>query len=826
MNLSTLTVHGFRAFPPEERTFDFDGDNAIIHGDNGTGKSSILAAVEFLLSGNLTHLSGDGTNNITVQTHAPHQHATPQECYVEGTFVTETGDTGTVRRCADNPRNLESITGNIDAETINVSQWNDDHLILTRGQLLEFIETAPYDRGEQLSRLLNLSGLRNRASGFGQIHSDIEDAVHETDSICGRLVDDIAATLELDLDHPLTDSETVQITEAVNERLTLLNGSHIDSLHNLDSAVESVDLEVASEVQDPFYQESTHNRTETLEAKIEENEGQIQESLELLSETIAEFETLETRSIHEFELFDAAGSLVTPETEECPLCGDTHEEGYLQERIRTQRDRLSKIEELREAIKDNQQQVKANVGDHLVSARELLNRLQDRINRDEHTDVSDAVGNLATLVADLEDLVAKLDEPIVDRNERGFLEIRSIDVDAILPDWETGLSALEDIDEYMKSLEPRDRITDTHSELVRIHDAWAELVEAEAELDRLRDLESEMNQVQELYAKSREETLSDLYDSIEENFNDYYTTIHPDESEIDFDFDFDGTDSVELEATHGDERDNPLAYHSEGHIDTMGLCLFLALREELDTSGADIVLLDDIVMSIDKNHRRGVVRLLAEYFGDDIQTVLATHDEVWTDQLKEQAIVPSGNVVNIADWDISTGPILSWGNWDVIQEKLDDNDPHSAAAHLRRTAEKVGRINALRLQVSLRLKDRYTLADYIYAISGRIKSIAKGAKRTLEDGSEMWEAAKQLDDTRKDLLGDFKSDELNRMIHYNRDAWGQLSAADLQEVLDHWKDIEDFLTCSDCGSMLQYSENGDWQWIHCDCRNIEIGYED
>jgi len=826
MNLTELAIHGFRAFPPEEERFEFDGDNAVILGDNGTGKSSILAAVEFLLCGNLSHLSGDGTNNIDVRTHAPHQHAEPEECYVEGTFVTEEGDTGTVRRAASDPTSLESISGNLDTDEIDVSQWNDDHLILTRGQLLNFIETAPSNRGDQLSKLLNLSGVRNRARGFGQIESEIEQEVSQTESTCSRLVGDIASSVDLDLEHPLEDSDKERIKDEVNSKLELLDAEEIDSLSELDSAMASIDLEVAGEVRDSFYQTSTQRRTEDIIASIEDNQEEIQENLRSLSEKIDEFEEMETRSIHELELFDAAGSLVTTETVECPLCGENHEEGYLQERIREQLDRLSDIEELRDEIDDLQEQLLGQVGEYYTTTSELVDQLREGIARGEHVEVHEEIEELDTLIAELDELAEALERSFIDRDERGMLEVRTIDLDEIEPSWLTGLSSLRSLHEYMDSLEPRDRFTEAHADLVRIQDAWNDLIESEEDLDQLRELRSEMDQVINLYSEAREETLGDLYSSIEDNFNDYYTTIHPDESKIDFDFDFDGTDSVELEANHGIERDSPLAYHSEGHIDTMGLCLFFALREELNTSGADIVLLDDIVMSIDKNHRRGVVRLLDEYFEDSTQAILATHDEVWADQLKEQALVPRNNVVNIANWDLSTGPILSWGNWDLIQQKLDDDEPHSAAAHLRRTAEKVGRIAALRLQVSLQFKDRYALADYIYAISGKISSIASSTKGYHPDGSVMWETAQEIDDTRSDLLGDFGLDELNGMVHYNRHEWGQLAAADLQDVLDHWRDINEFLTCSDCGSMLQYSEDGDWRWVHCDCRNIEIGYED
>ena len=43
----------------------------------------------------------------------------------------------------------------------------------------------------------------------------------------------------------------------------------------------------------------------------------------------------------------------------------------------------------------------------------------------------------------------------------------------------------------------------------------------------------------------------------------------------------------------------PHAFHSEGHQDSMGLCLYLALAERLTEGLIDLIILDDVVMSVD-----------------------------------------------------------------------------------------------------------------------------------------------------------------------------------------------------------------------------------
>lgn len=123
-------------------------------------------------------------------------------------------------------------------------------------------------------------------------------------------------------------------------------------------------------------------------------------------------------------------------------------------------------------------------------------------------------------------------------------------------------------------------------------------------------------------------------------------------------------------------------------------------------------------------------------------------------------------------------------------------------------------------------KERYGLADFIDGISGQIKTVATGAKRYHDDGTDEWETGKELDNKRSDLLGDFGLDEMNGTVHYRRDDWGQLGVEDLRDVLEQRREIDEFLHCDANGEMLHYDETSDWCWIQCDCRTIEVGFED
>ena len=58
------------------------------------------------------------------------------------------------------------------------------------------------------------------------------------------------------------------------------------------------------------------------------------------------------------------------------------------------------------------------------------------------------------------------------------------------------------------------------------------------------------------------------------------------------------------------------ALHSEGHQDSMGVCLFLALSEHLNKGLIDLITLVYAVTSVDAGHRRSFCDVLVNNFSN------------------------------------------------------------------------------------------------------------------------------------------------------------------------------------------------------------------
>ena len=70
IRVESITIREFRGI--RDLTLDFKGNNFAICGPNGTGKSGVVDALEFALTGNVSRLSGEGKGDVSLKQHAPH----------------------------------------------------------------------------------------------------------------------------------------------------------------------------------------------------------------------------------------------------------------------------------------------------------------------------------------------------------------------------------------------------------------------------------------------------------------------------------------------------------------------------------------------------------------------------------------------------------------------------------------------------------------------------------------------------------------------------------------------------------------------------------
>jgi hypothetical protein len=330
------------------------------------------------------------------------------------------------------------------------------------------------------------------------------------------------------------------------------------------------------------------------------------------------------------------------------------------------------------------------------------------------------------------------------------------------------------------------------------------------------------------FQTARDLVLNRLYEDIRERFEDLYKQLHgqdeigfsskitPDGAALNFEVDFYGRGTFP-----------PHALHSEGHQDSMGLCLYLALSEQLNKGLMNLTILDDVVMSVDADHRRELCHLLAKSFPDQ-QFIITTHDKTWANQLKTENVVKSQGLIEFYNWHIDTGPSISYEQdmWEKIMADIAMNDIPSAAHRLRRGSEQFFEesCDALHANVRYKMNNRWELGDFLPAAMGRYNELLKLAKKTSKswEDEQFFAELEEQDGIRKSVFIRSNAEiwAINPNVHYN--TWANFSKKDFIPVAEAFKDLFDIFKCNKCNGLLHLTTIGMKEAdVRCNCGKIK-----
>ena len=328
-----------------------------------------------------------------------------------------------------------------------------------------------------------------------------------------------------------------------------------------------------------------------------------------------------------------------------------------------------------------------------------------------------------------------------------------------------------------------------------------------------------------VYCDVSEAVLVKLYEEVEEEFGTYYRSINQDD-EGEFKAKFEPAEGKLglLVDFHKKGMFPPGAYHSEGHQDGMGVCLYLALMNRVLGDKFTLAVLDDVVMSVDSQHRKQFCKLLKTRF-PNTQFVITTHDQVWAKQLRSQAVVGSKSFVAFRTWSVETGPVLDEVAevWEQIEADLEKNEVPTAAGRLRRHLEYVAKelADELAAKVKFRADNGYDMGELLSAVIRRQGDLLKQAAKVARSwgDSEQLAQVTALQDARSTILSASNDEQwvINKAIHYNE--WADLSKNDFKPVVKAFKDLLQQFRCEKpkCDSWLSLTPKHDPVDLRCSC---------
>ena len=335
--------------------------------------------------------------------------------------------------------------------------------------------------------------------------------------------------------------------------------------------------------------------------------------------------------------------------------------------------------------------------------------------------------------------------------------------------------------------------------------------------------------VHAVFNKETTKALEAIYTQVQERFAEFYRDLNKDDEsaftaklipslgKLGFDVDF-----------YGRGQFPPGAYHSEGHQDGMGLCLYLALMSHLLSDGFTIAVLDDVLMSVDKGHRREVCALLKARF-PNTQFIFTTHDDVWLRHMRSEGIITDKNVAHFKTWSVDTGP-AEWTHdtvWDEIDAQLADNNVSGASATLRRYLEYFAgeASHRLRGSVEYRGDGQFMIGDLLPGALSAMGDAFKKAKASANSWNQkgVVDAVAQREALFVAARQTANADQwqLNAAVHYN--PWADLSKQDFAPVVAAYKSLAAQYSCPICKGMFHVTPHrGAKEALRCACGDTDL----
>ncbi len=502
---------------------------------------------------------------------------------------------------------------------------------------------------------------------------------------------------------------------------------------------------------------------------------------------------------------------------QCPLCDtEWEDEETLQTHLREKLAKADKADALEKRILDN--------GAEIANQARCIARLADAVQPLGKPNGLDRFGKeLEGWSSDLRAFAAKLDrvESIIEQRGR------------LVEGWSMAPGSLEEqldiLGQAIRDKPDQSASIAAQTFLTRAQDRFSAWLSAQREEERAKAAAEAGRATYIAYWEVADEYLTALYDKVGDDFGAYYREINS-EDEAGFNAKLAPTEgSLDLQVAFYDKGMYPPgAYHSEGHQDGMGVCLYLALMKRLLGDRFRFSLLDDVVMSVDRGHRREFCRVLKTRF-PETQFIITTHDRVWAKQMQTEGLVESKAGVSFHSWSVQTGPIVEQSAriWHDIESDAAKGDTGVAASRLRRHMEFVAGELAhdLRARPPFRGDFSYDLGDLLPAVVGRHGELLKQAAKVAnswndENGKVQVEAMKT---SRATVLSAYGGEAwiVNRAIHFNE--WANFTTSEFRKVVEAFKNLLAVFRCSSCESWFYVTpKKGDLESLRCRCGSVML----
>jgi hypothetical protein len=779
MRIASIKLSWFRG-AADSAALDCSLKSMAVYGENAAGKSSFVDAIEYsIANGKIGHLSheysGSRQERGIINTHTPTgQNTTISIAFAKG------GKSATTIQTSG----ASSSKGDVD-----LTKWSYARTVLRQDELASFIRSPKGEKYSALLPLLGLGHLEVAAENLRQISKSIENQAKldqlvaaqsasarerrtlfgdSVDSEIAAQVDGIFAKYFAPDGTKTTQRKSVEILEEVGNRLQSLDATNrallaLRNLANEEIAPDATAIRAAEE---------------TLQASME---PLIREKLRLLEATSAY----------------AASYLNGEDSLHCPACGQAIETDAFKGHVATELERLKEIDKTFKVRNDA-----------IISLLSAVGRIK------RHA-ASEA---LAAWIAGLRSgpLVAHLtwlegfnvNRPEAFSIERDLSASESHCLGMIAAATEASAGSPPQLTELAE-----------HKTLVEGARRIFEAAPLSGEIDGLTGAIQFLDVLQrnireEIRAKSTAEI-----EAISGDVQAMWMILHPtapidqvrlylpeDDKAIDIALCF-----------HGKEQYSPRLTLSEGYRNSLGLCIFLALAKR-ETPNDRPVILDDVIVSFDRNHRGLLVELLQKEFAER-QIIIFTHDRDWFADLRRQLDSSKWGFRALLPYDrpeIGIRWADNAGGFEAARAQINSR-PDGACNDARKIMDVELSIVAEKLQLRLpylrgERNDHRTGSDFLKRIMGDCPACFRK-----KEGDE-YKAS-------PDVVGLLDAADKLLMTWGNRGSHTQdVTRNEAIKLIDACESALSVFNCQQCTRKIWFTEAANPEFVQCSCGGLRWRY--
>ncbi|WP_292464285.1 AAA family ATPase [Methanolobus sp.] len=778
LKIKNINIHAFRGIP--ELEIPLEDNNLLILGENGTGKSSIIDAIEFFFTGKVSHL--EGTQGLSLRDHGPHIKFNPNDVKVEITF---------------NPGNI--VLNRTFQNDFNINEGLLDYFettqrgtfILRRAQLLAFIIKKPAERFSAIADILGIESLDEIELSMKRVRDQLQGHKDTKNKEITKLYKELSILFNKKIDR------NENVVPFLNEILTNKNCSPIQSIQEIGKHAEEMlkglkgknidKINVLHQLNNDYSNLPVFDYLNTTLEKFNQ-------SLKPLLDEQAQFK------LKTFELLDIGKSIISENSEDtCPLCEQTIVKNTLLAEIEKRLHNIQNLSDSASIARSSLSQIESQIEQLNIKLNILLLKIE------RLPEMNSSYSRLKILIDSLTQYKVKLNT--------------ALDLKSLLSTEEFNLILNMYKDTIAESIQATNsllKITDLSADeknvlftvrfMENVKSKYETLLQAQKEEILTSKKFDIADKVYLTFSQTKKENIQELYSLIQADISKYYVYLHPGDPHGDIQLKVTRRASTELKMKcFGQDHVHPKALTSEGHLDSLGLCIFLSFAKKFN-EGCSLLILDDIVTTIDSTHRQRICELLYTEFSDK-QLIITTHDRIWYEQLRSQQrhcqIEHKFKNVVINKWNLQNG--LSWSlykpRWEKIEHLLQEGDINSAANNGREYLEwllkKVAEYT--NAPVPFKPSGMYTVSDLFTPTKKRVNDM-------LKDG-----------DFKKDCMDAFSYLEsrtiLGNFLSHNNEFAANVSLNEVEDFCKAVYELHQLFLCSTCGSFIKY--NSDFKIFRC-----------